>query len=102
MNLRFVNSCKPFDCFQFKDQLAFDQEVQSLATNMNTFIKDFDLLFAFKRDSLKTQFVVTNFFSSSFLRGSYLIGYFSTNRLAMTSRCSSFVPPPITSSGASR
>src|SRR5262245_50923514 len=50
-------------------------------------------------------FVVAVFGSSSrssFLRGCYLIGYFSTNRFAMTSRCNSFVPPPITSSGASR
>src|SRR5262245_57089981 len=38
---------------------------------------------------------------SSFLRGRYLTGYFSTNRLAMTSRCNSLVPLPITSSGAS-
>src|SRR5262249_40828542 len=41
-------------------------------------------------------------FVSSFLRGCYLIGYFSTNRLAITSRCSSLVPPPMISSGASR
>src|SRR5215475_5099757 len=39
---------------------------------------------------------------SSFLRGCYLIGYFSTSLLAITSRCNSFVPPPITRSGASR
>src|SRR5215475_8353930 len=177
MDLRFVNSSQPLDCFQFEDQLTVDQQVQSLAADMNIFVWDLDIFLAFKRNALKPQFMahrqLINFLHeawaqlpmdlncnsdhainqvfllwrqwafnsqsghlltsssrfwflrgcylyfpsrSSFLRGCYLYlpsrpsfirsryltGYFSTNRLAMTSRCNSFVPPPITSSGASR